>query len=68
MILVKVVLSVDIILVATGIIKKFQSAASLIGAMLLTGSLAMGMDLIRGQGRSCGHDRFCKGGTFRVKT
>jgi len=40
-ILIKVVISVAIILLATGIAKRFPSAAGLIGVMPLTGALVM---------------------------
>jgi uncharacterized membrane protein (GlpM family) len=65
-ILIKIALSVAIILVATGIAKKFPSTAGLIGVMPLTGALVMAWVYLESKGDSAVMIGFTKGALWGI--
>ena len=65
-ILLKVILSIVIILVATAIAKKFPSAAGLIGVMPLTGSLVLVWVYLENNGNTEVMQAFAKGALWGI--
>ncbi len=65
-ILVKVVVSVIVILVATGIAKKWPSAAGLIGVMPLTGALVLVWVYLENKGDTQVMQDFAKGALWGI--
>jgi uncharacterized membrane protein (GlpM family) len=65
-ILIKAVLSLIIIFSATGIVKKFPSAAGLIGVMPLAGALVLVWAYIENKGNSDTMEAFTKGALWGI--
>jgi len=65
-ILLKVVLSVVVILVATGIAKKFPSVAGLIAVMPLTGALVLVWVYLENKGDTKAMQAFAKGALWGI--
>ncbi len=65
-VLVKVILSIVIILVATAIAKKYPSAAGLIGVMPLTGSLVLVWVYLENKGNAEVMQAFAKGALYGI--
>lgn len=65
-ILIKTALSVVIIIVATGIAKKFPSAAGLIGVMPLTGALVLAWVYMENKGNAEVMQGFAKGALWGI--
>ena len=65
-IIIKIILSLIIIIIATGIARKFPSAAGLIGVMPMTGALVLVWVYIENKGNSVIMQDFTKGALWGI--